>query len=227
MTNRKSHSLTKANLSRAESLDSIRYEDEPRKKDLKVMETKLDLVTIDWEKIIPPPPKNSSDVTKIDLQTIQRKTKNLSEEDRNLIMIVDEDAFQLFYKYCEKQGIYYPEDLIRKVHEQTNAIILKLKYKFKRARPRQLASELGYMISVIQTSTHQTPSYPSGHQHNGAITAEILSDIYPEHRAKWFELAALCGEARVMQGVHYPGDNEASMLLCRVLWENIKENLKE
>jgi len=30
-----------------------------------------------------------------------------------------------------------------------------------------------------------------------------------------------------MQGVHYPSDNEAGMLLARVLWENMKDNLDD
>ena len=223
----KEHSLQKASKARSQSINSIKYTDEPADRIKKDMDVELDLITVDWENLIPPPPANDSDSTKIDLQILERKTKNLTEEERSLVLLVDEDAFQLFSDYCKKNNLYYPEDLIRKVHKQTNAVILKLKYKFGRARPYQLAPEIGYVISTLQTDTHHTPSYPSGHQHNGAITAEILSDIYPEHKTQWYKFAGMCGEARVLQGVHYPSDNEASMIVCRLLWENIKENLKE
>lgn len=223
----KEHALEKASKARGSNIDSIKYMGKPADKIKDHMDVELDLITVDWKNLLPPPPENSSDTTKIDLQILERKTRNVTEEQRKLILMVDDDAFQFFYKYCELNDLYYPEGLIRKVHKQTNAVILKLKYKFERPRPYQLAPELGYTISTLQTDTHQTPSYPSGHQHNGAITAEILSDIYPEHKTQWYKFAALCGEARVLQGVHYPSDNEASMTLCRLLWENIKENLEE
>jgi len=59
------------------------------------------------------------------------------------------------------------------------------------------------------------------------LIAEILSDIYPEHKTAFYEAAGLVGKARVLQGVHYPSDNEASMILARVGWENIKGNLDD
>ena len=59
------------------------------------------------------------------------------------------------------------------------------------------------------------------------MAAEVLSSLYPEHKTQWYEFADLVGKARVMQGVHYHSDNEVSMILARVLWENIKENIDD
>ena len=36
----------------------------------------------------------------------------------------------------------------------------------------------------------------------------------------------MVGKGRVLQGVHYQSDNDASMIMTRLLWQNIKENLK-
>ena len=144
----KEHALQKAGKARAQSINSIRYTDEPADRIKKDMDVELDLITVDWENLIPPPPDNDSDSTRMDLQIIERKTRNLTDEQRRLVLLVDEDAFQLFSDYCKNNNLYYPEDLIRRVHKQTNAVILKLKYKFGRARPYQLAPELGYVIST-------------------------------------------------------------------------------
>ena len=51
--------------------------------------------------------------------------------------------------------------------------------------------------------------------------------MYPEHKAKFYEIGAMVGRARVLQGVHYQSDNDAAMIMTRLLWANIKENLAE
>ena len=163
----------------------------------------------------------------MDLEQVQRLTKNVSKDDYDLIMNVDDDPENLFRPYAKKMGLEYPQELIDKAIQHIDVVVLKLKYKFRRARPYQIAPHLGYFISVLTTGTHQTPAYPSGHQAQGAMAAEVLSSLYPEHKTQWYKFAGLVGKARVMQGVHYPSDNEASMILARVLWENIKINNDE
>ena len=37
----------------------------------------------------------------------------------------------------------------------------------------------------------------------------------------------MVGRARVLQGVHYQSDNDAAMIMTRLLWSNIKENLDD
>ena len=210
----------------SDKINSIKYEFEPSDKHKREMKEATPLVTIDWESIIPAPPSNTSDSTKVDLEQVQRLTRNLSRDDYELIMKVDDNPENLFRPYAKRMGLNYPQDLIDRAIQHIDVIVLKLKYKFKRARPHQIAPHLGYVISVIETSTHQTPSYPSGHQSQGSMAAEVLSDIYPEHKDQWNKFAELSGEARVKQGVHYPSDNEVSKTLVRVLWEDIKNNLE-
>ena len=189
------------------------------------MKKKTPLVTVNWKTLIPAPPLNSSDVTKLDLQVVERMTKNISKKDFDFIIKVDNEVSDMFIPYLKRHGLKYPADVIDKVLDNVYPIWLKLKYLHKRARPFQVAPHLGYKISVIQTDSHQTPAYPSGHQAEGAIIAEVLSSYYPEHKAAFYEAAGLVGKARVMQGVHYPSDNDVSMILSRILWEDIRQNL--
>ena len=211
----------------SDDINKIQYEGKPSSKEEKWIKREHPLIDIDWKEILPPPPENTSDVTKIDLQQVERATRNLSKEDYDLVMLVDDDPKNVFIPYLKKHGLFYPADLVDLALDNLYPVWLKLKYHHKRPRPFQIAPHLGYIISVIQTSTHQTPSYPSGHLAEGALIAEILSDIYPEHKTAFYEAAGLVGKGRVLQGVHYPSDNEASMILARVGWENIKGNLDD
>ena len=211
----------------SDRINSIRYEGDPTDKHKREMNEKTPLITIDWDSIVPEPPSNISKATKMDLEQVQRLTRGLSKDDYDLIMDVDDNPENLFRPYAKKIGLEYPQELIDEAIQHIDVVVLKLKYKFRRARPFQLAPHLGYYISVLITKTHQTPAYPSGHQSQGAMAAEVLSSLYPEHKTQWHKFSELTGKARVMQGVHYPSDNKVSMTLARVLWENIKDNLND
>tara|TARA_Y100000004_G_scaffold189484_1_gene245162 strand:- start:1146 stop:1835 length:690 start_codon:yes stop_codon:yes gene_type:complete len=211
----------------SEDINNIKYVGKPSDKEAKWIKKATPLVSVDWKELLPPPPSNTSDVTKTDLEQVQRITRNISKEDFDMVMLVDDEPSHVFMPYLKRHNLSYPQELIDLVLDNVYPVWLKLKYYHKRPRPFQIAPHLGYIISVIQTSTHQTPAYPSGHQAEGAIIAEILSDIYPEHQTAFYEAAGKVGHARLLQGVHYPSDNEASMILSRILWENIKGNLDD
>jgi len=211
----------------SDRINSIRYEGVPTDRQKAKMKRPTPLITIDWNSIIPDPPSNTSDTTKADLEQVEILSRTVSHEDFNLIMLVDDDVQNLFKPYLKKVGLEYPTELIDSVISNIDTVLLNLKHKFKRARPFQVAPHLGYIISVIQTKTHQTPAYPSGHQGQGAIVAEVLSSLYPEHKTQWNDFSALVGKARVMQGVHYPSDNEVSVALAKTLWKNMKDNLDD
>ena len=211
----------------SDQINSIRYEGSPTDKQKAIMKRSTPLITIDWDSIIPDPPSNTSDVTKTDLSKVEELSRRISFEEFDFIMLVDDDTANLFKAYTKRVGLDYPTGLIDSVVDNIDTMLLNLKYKFRRPRPFQIAPHLGYIISVIQTDTHQTPAYPSGHQGQGAIIAEVLSSLYPEHKAQWNNFADLVGKARVMQGVHYPSDNEVSITLAKTLWANMKDNLDE
>ena len=211
----------------SEEINDIKYEGQPNERDAKWMKKPTPLVTLDWANLLPPPPLNTSDSTKTDLETLEKVTRNLSYEDFDLIMLVDKEPSDLFLPYLKTLGLKYPKELIDLVLDNAYPVWLKLKYLHRRPRPFQLAPHLGFVISVLQTKTHQTPAYPSGHQTEGAVVAEVLSSIYPEHKDQFHNLAYLVGKARILQGVHYQSDNDAAMIMTKLLWVNIKENLDE
>ena len=102
-----------------------------------------------------------------------------------------------------------------------------LKRLHNRPRPAQLAEHFDVEIDVLETKTHHTPAYPSGHAAYGYLIAELLSDKYPQHKKELMKLADKTGFLRVIQGVHYPSDSLSANQLVRTLYNNIKSNRKE
>lgn len=184
------------------------------------------LVTLDWNKILDSPPSNTSNTTQKELEYLQRLTRQISDADKALIKLVDKDPFDLFVPILKNRGleIETPKKLIEQNWELVWPVIYNLKFKFNRPRPEQLAPVYGLDINVTETTTHQTPAYPSGHTANAALCAHILSDMYPRYRNIFFRQAGIAGLARCLQGVHYPSDNSASLAITGTIWQNIKIN---
>ena len=203
----------------SEKIDRITYVD--KKDSMKVG----DAVTLDWNNIVPDPPKNTSSTTKKELEYLSELTANISAEEKKLVRVADKEALDLFSPIASRFDIEIPSKLIKSLYTKMFwPVTYNLKFKFNRPRPEQLAPVYGININVIQTTTHQTPAYPSGHTTYGFLIAHVLSDMYPLHRDDFFHQAKLVGLARCLQGVHYPSDNEASMILVKSVWENVKNN---
>ena len=208
--------LSKLDKSLAQRIDSVVYSD--KKKTLKVSKQ----ITIDWEGVLPAPPKNTSKETKKEIEYLASLTENLSKSQKNLVYLVDKEPLDLYNDVLRRHDLKMPREIFDKVWRITSPIIMNLKYKFNRPRPEQLAKFFGRKVNVIETKTHQTPAYPSGHTAYCAMGAYILSDLYPEHSSEFFGRIGDAGHARCLQGVHYPSDNEAAMVISGAIWQNIR-----
>jgi hypothetical protein len=208
--------ISKINKSLAERIDKAVYTDNPQT--WKVSKS----ITIDWKNILPEPPKNNSQETKKELGYLAEITDNLSISDKNLVSLVDNEPLDLYNDILRRHGLKMPRDEFKKVWDISLPIIMNLKHQFNRPRPEQLAKFYGLTINVIETKTHQTPAYPSGHTAYAAMGAYLLSDMYPEHSGEFFSKVGDAGHARCLQGVHYPSDNEASMVITGAIWQDIR-----
>ena len=179
---------------------------------------------IDLLSIVEQPNKNSSPETLSELKYISRLTTNRSKEDIDLIYLVDEDPILLFYPLIKDLNLKFDEQLFRTTyHTCLIAIVDHLKYFYNRARPFQIAELLNINIDRIITKTHHTPSYPSGHTIYAALIAEFLIDQHPEHKSKIESITERAGLGRVLQGIHYPSDNKASIQIAKTIFPNLKQ----
>jgi len=185
------------------------------------------ILNINIKDIVPAPPKNSSITTQKELENISKATKSRSVKEINLINIVDEEPLDLFYDFLDKKRRKFDKNKFDTYYNILEQYVYALKYYHNRARPEQLAPYSNLDIDVLYTETHHTPSYPSGHTMYSELAAHMLADEYPEYREEFFELSKYCGLARILQGVHYPSDNRASVIAVEKLYPLIKEKYEQ
>ena len=203
----------------SEQIKNIKYTDSP--KTVKVS----DKITIGWDDVLPDPPQNDSETTKKELIYLSGLTKNVSNSQLDLIKLVDEEPNALFHKTLKDLNIEFPKDIFKKSWSLIRPVIMNLKQIHNRPRPYQLADKYGLEIKVRDSKTAQTPAYPSGHTSYAALSAYILAAKYPQFSEHFFDKIQMAGMARMLMGVHYPSDNEASMIITGALWEDIRYKL--
>ncbi len=208
-------------LSYKTDLDSVVYsQNKVNSKD------EISILDIDLKKIIPPPPKNSSDQTAKEMKKISQATSSRSTKEIDLITTVDQEPLEVFYAFLKDKKLQFPKHSFDEYYNILEQYIYALKYYYNRARPEQLAPFYNIELDVMYTDSHHTPAYPSGHTMYAALAAHMLSEKYPAYNNKFFELAKYCGLARILQGVHYPSDNEASFKATAVIYEAIKRRFE-
>lgn len=118
-------------------------------------------------------------------------------------------------KFCA-EGECGPELLIKadKLHKTINQYVLALKHHFNHKRPHELE---GSTIDPIYLASAQTPSYPSGHAALYYGLYRLFSNKNPSLSHKYLELAQRGAHSRILAGVHFHQDNEASGELINIL----------
>jgi len=182
---------------------------------------------LDLKTLIPKPAANDSIKTIKELKVVSSATKNRTELELELVQSVDKEPLDLFYRFLESKNLKFPKSKFDDFYNIVEEYVYALKYYFNRARPDQIAPYHGLEINVLHTETHHTPAYPSGHTMYAELAANIASDEYPEYKEVFFKLSDYCGVARVLQGVHYPSDNEASKIAISKIYPKIKEKENE
>jgi len=187
-----------------------------------------DIVDFDWKTVLDSPPSNDNKVTVKELEFISGVTQNLSEQQRKMILLIDQDTDALFKKLLLKYNIdKYPQQIIKEMYNVIRPIILNIKSYWNRPRPYQLASLYGINIKYINTDTHHTAAYPSGHTAYANLVANILYKTYPQiNKTELFDIVTTVAENRVLQGVHYPTDNAASILLGEYLFHKLQQKFE-
>lgn len=89
-----------------------------------------------------------------------------------------------------------------------------LKALFKRPRPYQLDKTLHPVCDLTEAPN----SYPSGHALTGYLEAFTLAELLPEKRSAILTRADDYAHNRLVCGVHYPSDLEASRRVAYVVF---------
>ena len=185
-----------------------------------------DIIDFNWKTILNKPPSNTSSSTINELKLLSSETSKRTVSDIALVHLIDQDLDYYFIQLTKSYNIKYPEELINNFYSVVRPLILNVKMLFNRPRPFQLAKFYNINIDVIETDTHHTASYPSGHTVYSSLVSNILKDKYPRISPKKLDnIVNLTAKARVLQGVHFPSDNKASIQFTNSVYKKLKDKI--
>lgn len=191
------------------SIDRINYADVPSGKHQQRLNANpsVNLIKIDeWSAPIKACPENSSPDTCRELLRMSNEINQMDSDDVEDIVEKCDDLIKGFIKMCKKHGIDFPEKYMESLINEAAEIIIKVKYKYNRPRPFQLAPILGIPLRTEMVETANSPSFPSGHACQSKLVANILSIMYPELADKFQRHAEKVAYSRYIGGLHFPSD---------------------
>ena len=204
-------------------IDRTKYNPDLNDDDIKIPEIFSDL---DWKNLIPYPPKNSSRLTQSELLEISRLTSNRTEQDVELILIVDKEPLELFYPILKKYSRQFPKRWFDNIYKDVYKMVMSIKNYYNRPRPEQLAEIYNIPINILRTKTHQTPSYPSGHTVYSSLAYHLIRHLYPNISDIELMIPVnQTGRARMLQGIHYRSDIDAALILTEKLFKYLMPKL--
>jgi hypothetical protein len=181
---------------------------------------------IDWKKLLSPPPNNLSKITQKELLIVSEVSQNRSPQEEEMVKLIDQDLRDPFRFLVKKYNLQYPEQKIEFYTKLFRPILANVKRYWNRPRPNQLAEYFNLKIDVLVTDTHHTAAYPSGHTVYSKLIALILKQEYPQiDQNKLNNLVNQTAKARILQGVHYPSDNNASIIFSNKLFNILKTRI--
>ena len=184
----------------------------------------VNLKALDLATLLPPPPAVDSAQTKAELAEIHgfEKSRTVDRE-----KIAQDDQTETVFEVV--RGDLGPDFTEAKL-PVTAAFFAKLladedlvvdPAKTVWARPRPAAADPSVKLCVKGSTSG---SYPSGHSTVAHLAAIVLSDMLPEKRGLLFADAARFAESRVVCGVHYRSDIEASKTVAALIAQQIRTN---
>mgnify|MGYP003115446301 FL=1 len=139
----------------------------------------------------------------------------------------NDDQEKVFKDIFKKYNIKFPDQLFKRLNNDSNPIIRKLKNYHNRTRPNGLASGFGMNVDVVNMDTAKTKSYPSGHSAQSRLFAKVFSDIYPKYKRDFMQAADNISKSRLIGRVHYPSDSQNGVELGDALYQHYKNQNNE
>ena len=175
---------------------------------------------IDPGRILPPPPKDGSDVQKAGLAEVQRVYKTRSPERRAVAEWDDKhETSELFFATLGPQFDLkkLPETAkLLAVLENEQSVVANMgKRYFLRNRPWAIDPSL--VACDYKPNAAPLTSYPSGHATLSYSEGYLLANLMPERAQPILARANEYAYSRIVCGAHYPDDIEASHVLATTL----------
>lgn len=175
--------------------------------------------------VLPPPPGNTSEETKKELQHLlalqAARTPETEAEIKTQVNFkeITFDCFQI--KNLMDTKYQYLPKIFEMVTLDLVGTITRQKRIYDRVRAIYLEKGL---TTVVPNPGH--PAYPSGHSTEMHFYAHVFSEMNPTHKDIYFKNAKRVAENRELAGVHYPSDTKAGVLLSEQFFKAVMKNEK-
>ena len=205
-------------------IDKMVYRAEPKPKHQRRLDEHEDYDLLNCTSLDAPvimfPPNSSIDV-KCELELIESH-QIMCKDPKHLEEIYDDDFDWAFKELCQDNNLEYDKAYFKKLMKEVASITIRLKYKYNRPRPFQLAPIHCVDLHVEGSKTANTPSFPSGHSMQAMTQALVIAKIYPEISDKAFNLAKEISKSRIVGGHHFPSDIEYGEFLGQWIIQHVK-----
>jgi acid phosphatase (class A) len=184
----------------------------------------VDPSLLDLALILPLPPTQDSQTTKAELAYVHRVEQTRTPGQVAAAQADDREEDLFIFAHVigpkfTKDDLPLTAALSVHVHNDEAVISEPLKGIYKRPRPYNYDSSLHPVCK-----TDKEPSYPSGHSMSGYLLAFTMAQIVPEKKQEILDRADDYAHNRVVCGVHYPTDTEASRRMAYVIFGNMMAN---
>jgi hypothetical protein len=163
-------------------------------------------------------PLNDSATTKDELNTLVNNINSIKSDENkkhlSRFFRYDKSLQQAIITTFSEKGINV-EELVSTVSGDIGSTIIKLKQKYQRPRPYQLAQYYKLKLFPFASTSAHSPSYPSGHTIQAYVILNIIGNKFPQTFNFCKKMIDDVANSRVYLGLHYPSDNDASYLIGR------------
>tara|TARA_Y100000592_G_C5389344_1_gene277441 strand:- start:129 stop:770 length:642 start_codon:yes stop_codon:yes gene_type:complete len=204
-----------------ESLKDMVFTKSIKPKHKKRMKIETKLFPDNPKLTIKPPPTNESNKTRSEVFYLVGYNDGVI--DNEMVQAYD-DIVKSYMPAIEKNGLEVSSAELQEIIKESSKFVMKLKYKFNRPRPYQIADYYGIKdFKRHKLDTAKTPSYPSGHAMQGRLIALYLSDKDPNNKNEYMMIGHNISESRIMARAHYVTDRKYGDMLGDELYKEMKK----
>ena len=179
----------------------------------------VDPAQLDLALLLPLPPTQNSDATKSELMELHQIEKNRTQPQVLLAQVDDKEQDIFLFKDVLGQNFVanslpLTAVLSTHIHNDESIVTRPIKAQFSRPRPFQADNTLRPVCVLSQ----KPDSYPSGHSLSGYLLALTLVQMVPEKREQIMQRADAYAHNRMVCGVHYASDVEASRTIAYAMF---------
>lgn len=169
---------------------------------------------------LPPPVAANSDAQSRDMHIVmwEQNSRTIYDIERAWGSVTLEPSY-----FNEALGVRFEEArypklyaIMKTVMNDARIFVDAFKVHYQRPRPYQDSKDVKPVIPVEESYT-----YPSGHGTRGMTLALVYAELFPKQKEALLKTGLTLGQDRVIGGVHYPSDIEASVILAQALAKNI------